>query len=130
MTERKHIPRATERRSGPRRQLPPSPRKPASENRHCAVNLDLPDAAVEFGKAMEDYKNRTGRRYPGSAEALDVLRNIGYRRPGSGGRNIQAVHFSRLVQDYKSQRKAPFLLWSEMLGIALEMGYRQHPSST
>lgn len=129
-TQRADIPRATERRSGPRRQLPPSSRapNPPGENRHHSGNLDLPAAAVELGKAMEQYKNRTGRRYPGSAEVLDVLREIGYRRPGSGNRNLQAVHFSRLVQGYKRQHKAPFLLWSEMLEIALSIGYRKHPS--
>ncbi len=36
--------------------------------------------AVEFGKAMEAYKQRTGRKFPTWSEALEVLRSLGYRK--------------------------------------------------
>ena len=35
---------------------------------------------VEFMKAMDDYKRRSGRQFPTWSEVLEVLRSLGYRR--------------------------------------------------
>ncbi len=41
----------------------------------------IPDAAaVEFGLAMEEFKHRTGHKFPTWSEALEVLRSLGYRK--------------------------------------------------
>lgn len=35
---------------------------------------------IEFMKAMDDYKRRSGRQFPTWSEVLEVLRDIGYRK--------------------------------------------------
>ena len=35
---------------------------------------------VEFMKAMDDYKRRSGRQFPTWSEVLEVIRDIGYRK--------------------------------------------------
>ena len=35
---------------------------------------------VEFMKAMDDYKRRSGRMFPTWSEVLEVLRDLGYRK--------------------------------------------------
>lgn len=35
---------------------------------------------VEFMKAMDDYKRRSGRQFPTWSEVLEVLRDLGYRK--------------------------------------------------
>ncbi len=38
---------------------------------------------VEFMKAMDDYKRRSGRQFPTWSEVLEVLRDLGYRKVAS-----------------------------------------------
>ena len=35
---------------------------------------------IEFMKAMDDYKRRSGRQFPTWSEVLEVLRDLGYRK--------------------------------------------------
>lgn len=35
---------------------------------------------VEFMKAMDDYKRRSGRQFPTWSEVLEVIRDLGYRK--------------------------------------------------
>jgi hypothetical protein len=35
---------------------------------------------VEFMRAMDDYKRRSGRQFPTWSEVLEVLRDLGYRK--------------------------------------------------
>ncbi len=37
---------------------------------------------VEFMNAMNDYKRRSGRMFPTCSEILEVIRNLGYSKPG------------------------------------------------
>jgi hypothetical protein len=41
---------------------------------------DYSEEEVEFMKAMDDYKRRSGRQFPTWSEVLEVLRSIGYRK--------------------------------------------------
>lgn len=38
---------------------------------------------VEFMKAMDDYKRRSGRQFPTWSEVLEVIRDLGYRKVAS-----------------------------------------------
>jgi hypothetical protein len=42
---------------------------------------DYTDDEIEFMKAMDDYKRRAGRQFPTWSEVLEVIRDLGYRRP-------------------------------------------------
>jgi hypothetical protein len=35
---------------------------------------------IEFMRAMDDYKRRSGRQFPTWSEVLEVLRDLGYRK--------------------------------------------------
>ena len=41
---------------------------------------DYGDGEVEFMRAMDDYKRRSGRQFPTWSEVLEVLRAMGYRK--------------------------------------------------
>jgi len=41
---------------------------------------DYTDQEIEFMKAMDEYKRRSGRQFPTWSEVLEVVRNIGYRQ--------------------------------------------------
>lgn len=41
---------------------------------------DYSDEEVEFMRAMDDYKRRSGRPFPTWSEVLEVLRDLGYRK--------------------------------------------------
>ena len=41
---------------------------------------DYTDQEVEFMKAMDEYKRRSGRQFPTWSEVLEVVRNLGYRQ--------------------------------------------------
>ncbi len=40
---------------------------------------DYSDEEIEFMKAMDDYKRRSGRQFPTWSEVLEVLKSMGYR---------------------------------------------------
>ncbi|WP_339730034.1 hypothetical protein [uncultured Gimesia sp.] len=41
---------------------------------------DYSDHEVDFMKAMDDYKRRSGRQFPTWSEVLEVLHSMGYRK--------------------------------------------------
>lgn len=41
---------------------------------------DYDDAEVEFMKAMDDYKRKSGRQFPTWSEVLEVFLALGYRK--------------------------------------------------
>lgn len=41
---------------------------------------DYSDPEIEFMRAMDDYKRRSGRMFPTCSEVLEVVRNLGYYR--------------------------------------------------
>lgn len=46
---------------------------------------------VEFMKAMDDYKRRSGRQFPTWSEVLEVIRDLGYRKTAEPMRTYNAV---------------------------------------
>ncbi|MBX3437981.1 MAG: hypothetical protein KF861_10855 [Planctomycetaceae bacterium] len=64
-----------ERRSSSRRQVE---RRRQIDPTTC--ERDYQPAEVEFMKAMDDYKRRSGRQFPTWSEVLEVLRDLGYRK--------------------------------------------------
>lgn len=57
------------RRNDRRRQIDPT-----------TCERDYSDAEVEFMRAMDDYKRRSGRPFPTWSEVLEVLTSLGYRK--------------------------------------------------
>lgn len=41
---------------------------------------DYSEQEVEFMRAMDDYKRRSGRQFPTWSEVLEVIRDLGYRQ--------------------------------------------------
>jgi hypothetical protein len=67
-----HERRKTERRNNKverRRQIDPT-----------TCERDYTEDQVEFMKAMDLYKRRSGRQFPTWSEVLEVLQNLGYRK--------------------------------------------------
>ncbi|QDU38763.1 hypothetical protein Mal4_30930 [Maioricimonas rarisocia] len=44
---------------------------------------------IEFMKAMDDYKRRSGRQFPTWSEVLEVLRDLGYRKVAAPTRTYE-----------------------------------------
>lgn len=44
---------------------------------------------IEFMKAMDDYKRRSGRQFPTWSEVLEVLRDLGYRKVAPPSRTYE-----------------------------------------
>lgn len=65
-----------ERRKGPRRKVE---RRRMIDPTTC--ERDYSDDEVEFMKAMDDYKRKSGRPFPTWSEVLEVIRALGYSRP-------------------------------------------------
>jgi hypothetical protein len=43
---------------------------------------DYSSSELEFMQAMHEYKQRSGRMFPTWSEVLEVLRSLGYEKPG------------------------------------------------
>jgi hypothetical protein len=43
---------------------------------------DYSSCELEFMRAMQDYKQKSGRMFPTWSEVLEVLRSLGYEKPG------------------------------------------------
>jgi hypothetical protein len=69
------VPADEERRETPRRKVE---RRRQIDPTTC--ERDYSDDEIDFMKAMDEYKRRSGRQFPTWSEVLEVLRNIGYRR--------------------------------------------------
>lgn len=57
------------------------PRRKTQRRRHIdptTCERDYSDHEVEFMKAMDDYKQSSGRMFPTCSEVLEVLRSLGY----------------------------------------------------
>jgi hypothetical protein len=64
-----------ERRKGDRRKVE---RRRQIDPTTC--ERDYQPEEIEFMKAMDDYKRRSGRQFPTWSEVLEVLRDLGYRK--------------------------------------------------
>lgn len=52
---------------------------------------DYQPEEVEFMRAMDDYKRRSGRQFPTWSEVLEVIRDLGYRKVAPPTRTYEAV---------------------------------------
>jgi len=43
---------------------------------------------IEFMRAMDDYKRRSGRQFPTWSEVLEVIRDLGYRKVAAPSRTF------------------------------------------
>lgn len=60
-----------------------APRRKKQRRRHIdptTCERDYSDPEIEFMKAMDDYKHRSGRMFPTCSEVLEVIRDLGYVR--------------------------------------------------
>lgn len=64
-----------ERRKAPRRKVE---RRRQIDPTTC--ERDYSGQEVEFMRAMDDYKRRSGRQFPTWSEVLEVIRSLGYRQ--------------------------------------------------
>jgi hypothetical protein len=60
---------STRRRAERRRQIDPT-----------TCERDYSDEEIDFMKAMDTYKRRSGRQFPTWSEVLEVLKSLGYRQ--------------------------------------------------
>ena len=61
----------------------PTPRRtPPPGMSSTALGSDYDDEDLEFMKAIEAYKRRTGIRYPPWTEILRIAKALGYRKVG------------------------------------------------
>lgn len=78
-TERRATPAGdfagVERRESARRKVE---RRRMIDPTTCERDYNLEE--VEFMRAMDDYKRRSGRQFPTWSEVLEVLRDLGYRK--------------------------------------------------
>lgn len=65
-----------ERRQGPRRKVE---RRRLIDPTTCERDYSLQE--IEFMKAMDEYKRKSGRMFPTWSEVLEVVRGLGYVRP-------------------------------------------------
>ena len=60
-----------------------NPRRKKQRRRHIdptTCERDYTDPEIEFMRAMDDYKRRSGRMFPTCSEVLEVIRDLGYVR--------------------------------------------------
>jgi hypothetical protein len=69
-----------ERRIGPRRKVE---RRRQIDPTTC--ERDYTDDEIEFMRAMDEYKRKSGRQFPTWSEVLEVIRSLGYARATATG---------------------------------------------
>ena len=60
-----------------------NPRRKKQRRRHIdptTCERDYSDPEIEFMRAMDDYKRKSGRMFPTCSEVLEVVRDLGYVR--------------------------------------------------
>ncbi len=81
---------------------------------------------MEFMRAMQAYKQSSGRMFPTWSEVLKVLRSLGYEkvdRRDADGESV--VEFVQAMQAYKQSSGRMFPTWSEVLEVLQNLGYQR-----
>ncbi|MEO1528777.1 MAG: hypothetical protein AAFX06_25430 [Planctomycetota bacterium] len=68
-----------------------TPRRKKQRRRHIdptTCERDYSDPEIEFMRAMDDYKRKSGRMFPTCSEVLEVVRDLGYVRLTDDQRDI------------------------------------------
>ncbi len=71
-----------ERRKGPRRKVE---RRRLIDPTTC--ERDYSGDEIEFMRAMDEYKRKSGRMFPTWSEVLEVVRSLGYAKPSTANIN-------------------------------------------
>jgi hypothetical protein len=63
-----------------------APRRKVERRRHIdptTCERDYTNDEIEFMRAMDEYKRKSGRQFPTWSEVLEVVRSLGYARTGT-----------------------------------------------
>ena len=85
---------AKERRAVPEPEFTGAERRKVERRRQIdptTCERDYRPDEVEFMKAMDDYKRRSGRQFPTWSEVLEVIRDIGYRKVAQATQTYDTV---------------------------------------
>lgn len=69
-----------------------------SRRRHIdptTCERDYEPDEIDFMRAMDEYKRRSGRMFPTCSEVLEVIRSLGYVRLGAGERDRMDADVNR-----------------------------------
>ena len=81
---------ASTRKAKPTAHARKQPKPAGPGGRGTAILSELPPAPpercddgeiIEFLKAIDTFKRRTGRTFPSWSEVLDIVKHLGYRKP-------------------------------------------------
>lgn len=98
------------RRKDRRRQIDPT-----------TCERDYSNDEVEFMKAVDNYKRRTGRMFPSCGEVLEVVAELGYKSDRKT-KNMEQ-DFIVAIDDYKRKNGRMFPTCSEILEVVRALGF-------
>lgn len=110
--------RSKERRTGNSEALDTgvmkTPRRKKQRRRHIdptTCERDYNEQEIEFMRAMDDYKNASGRMFPTCSEVLEVIRGLGYYQlteDQADELNLTAVTGSAEVEVQDEEKEGEF----------------------
>ena len=88
---------------------------------------ELSRECFEFIAAVDDYKRRRMRSFLEDREVLEILFELGYRRPDCDPRPTedQLEDYGAARQRYRVEQGRLFPTWSEVFDLFTELGYRR-----
>ncbi len=89
---------------------------------------DYTNDEVEFMKAVDNYKRKTGRMFPNCSEVLEVVATLGYTRAEK--EELAADAFVKALDEYKRKNGRMFPTCSEVLEVVRSLGYEKPYGST
>ena len=89
---------------------------------------DYTNDEVEFMKAIDNYKRKTGRSFPNSGEVLEVVANLGYVQAEKDANATES--FVVALDTYKRKNCRMFPTCSEILEVIRSLGYSKPFGST
>ena len=67
---------------------------------------DYSDEELEFMRAMDDYKRRSGRMFPTCSEILEVIRDMGYVKPTSSNESAAVAASEPVLSEFSGLEPA------------------------
>ncbi len=86
----------SERAAAPSARKPRVPRRRQIDPTTC--ERDYSRDELEFMRALDDYKRRSGRMFPTCSEILEVIRELGYVRLEEGEEELEDVEADSAVE--------------------------------
>ncbi|MEL6106776.1 MAG: hypothetical protein AAFU85_12085 [Planctomycetota bacterium] len=86
-----------------------TPRRKKQRRRHIdptTCERDYSDPEIEFMRAMDDYKRKSGRMFPTCSEVLEVVRDLGYVRLTDDQRDILGLDDEVELDDVSNESVA------------------------